>query len=211
MNKICLLNLGYSNIRSVKGAFEAIDVETTIIQKIDNVEINAPLVLPGVGAFGYAMKRLAIGETSYYINEAYKKGHPILGICLGMQIMFERSEEDFSIDGLNFLPGHVVNLCKNKKKFNPPSNIGYSRLYSSRTKNLGQFKKFDGKNFYFLHSFGIVDDQLLTDQKLYINFNDKEVLAMFHHQNLIGIQFHPERSGKIGVELLGTIVKLFAK
>ena len=58
-----------------------------------------------------------------------------------------------------------------------------------------------------MHSFGLVNDELPTDQKLYVNFNDQEVLAMFHHQNLVGMQFHPERSGKLGVELLSSIVE----
>ena len=209
MKKVCILNLGYSNIKSVRGAFEAIDVETTVIEKIDSVEINAPLVLPGVGAFGGAMQRLAFGDTSYYLNEACKKGHPILGICLGMQVMFEGSEEDIKIDGLSFLPGYVRNLNQNIEKFSLPSNIGYASLYASKNQDLGQYEKFDGKNFYFMHSFGLVDDKLPTDQKLYINFNDQEVLAMFHHQNLVGIQFHPERSGEPGLELLSSIVEEF--
>ncbi|MDA9615203.1 imidazole glycerol phosphate synthase subunit HisH [Pseudomonadota bacterium] len=209
MKKVCILNLGYSNIKSVRGAFEAIDVETTVIEKIDSVEINAPLVLPGVGAFGGAMQRLTFGDTGYYLSEAYKKGHPILGICLGMQVMFEGSEEDFKIDGLSFLPGHVRNLNQNKEKFSPPSNIGYSHLHASKNQDLDQYAKFDGENFYFMHSFGLVDDELPTDQKLYINFNDQEVLAMFHYQNLVGIQFHPERSGELGLELLSSIVEEF--
>ena len=209
MKKVCLLNLGYSNIKSVMGAFEAIDVEAKVIEKIDNAEINAPLVLPGVGAFGSAMQRLTFGDTSYYLNEAYKKGHPIVGICLGMQIMFEGSEEDFKIDGLGFLPGQVRNLNQNIKKFSLPSNIGYSRLSASKTQDLSQYAKFEGKNFYFMHSFGVVHDEIPTDQKLYVNFNDQEVLALFHHQNLVGIQFHPERSGKPGVDLLSSIVKEF--
>ena len=207
MKKVCLLNLGQSNIKSVKGAFEEIDVETTVIEKIDSIEINAPLVLPGVGAFGDTMQRLDYSDTSYYLNEAFKKGHPILGICLGMQIMFERSEEDFKIDGLSFLSGHLRNLNQNIKKFNRPSNIGFSRLHASKTQDLGQYAKFNNENFYFMHSFGLVDDKLPTDQKLYTNFNDQEVLAMFHQQNLVGIQFHPERSGKPGVELLRAIVR----
>ena len=209
MKKVYLLNLGYSNIKSVMGAFEEIDVETKVVEKIDSAEINAPLVLPGVGAFGSAMKRLTSGDTCYYINEAYKKGHPILGICLGMQIMFEGSEEDLKIDGLSFLSGQFKNLNQNIEKFNAPSNIGYSRIYASKTHNLGQYAKFKDKNFYFMHSFGLVNDELPTDQKLYVNFNDQEVLAMFHHQNLVGIQFHPERSGKLGVELLSSIVEAF--
>ena len=168
MKKVCLLNLGYSNIKSVRGAFEEIDVETNVIEKIDSAEINAPLVLPGVGAFGTAMQRLTFGDTGYYLNEAYKKGHPILGICLGMQLMFESSEEDFKIDGLSFLPGNVINLNQNIENFSPPSNIGYSRLYASHNQDLGQYAKFDGEKFYFMHSFGLVDDELPTNKKLYI-------------------------------------------
>ncbi len=209
MKKVCLLNLGHSNIKSVRGAFAAIDVETLVIEKIDSVEIDAPLVLPGVGSFGDAMQRLTYDDTSYYLNEAYKKGHPILGICLGMQIMFEGSEEDIKIDGLGFLPGHIRNLNRNTEKFSHPSNIGYSCLHTSKTKDIGQYAKFDGKNFYFMHSFGLINDEIPTDQKLYINFNDQEVLAMFQYQNLVGIQFHPERSGDTGVELLGSIVDEF--
>ena len=206
MKKVCLLNLGHSNIKSVMGAFDEIDVETTVIEQIDSLEINAPLVLPGVGAFGDAMQKLSIGDTIHYLSEAYKKGHPIMGICLGMQIMFERSEEDFDIEGLNFLPGHVRNLNRDMKKFSPPSNIGYSDLYIHKTQHLGEYAKFNGKSFYFMHSFGLTNDELPTDQKFYINFNNQEVLAIFHSENLVGIQFHPERSGKIGVELLGSVV-----
>ena len=87
MKKVCLLNLGHSNIKSVMGAFDEIDVET-VIEQIDSLEINAPLVLPGVGAFGDDAK-LSIGDTIHYLM-SIKKGHPIMGICLGMQIMFER-------------------------------------------------------------------------------------------------------------------------
>ena len=209
MKKVCLLNLGHSNIRSVRGAFAAIDVETCVIEKIDGIEINAPLVLPGVGSFGDAMQRLTSDDTGYYLNEAYKKGHPILGICLGMQIMFEGSEEDIKTGGLGFLPGHIRNLNRNIGKFSRPSNIGYSCLHTSKTKDIGQYTNFDGKSFYFMHSFGLTNDEIPTDQKLYINFNNQEVLAMFQHQNLVGIQFHPERSGVIGVELLGSIVDEF--
>ena len=209
MKKVCLLNLGHSNIKSVRGAFAAIDVETLVIEKIDSVEINAPLVLPGVGSFGDAMQRLTSDDTSYYLDEVYKKGHPILGICLGMQIMFEGSEEDIKINGLGFLPGHIRNLNQNIEKFCRPSNIGYSCLHTSKTQDIGEYSKFDGENFYFMHSFGLIDDELETDQKLYINFNGQEVLAMFQQQNLVGIQFHPERSGETGVKLLGSIVDEF--
>ena len=73
MKNVCILNLGYSNIKSVMGAFQEIDIEATVIEKIDSVEINAPLVLPGVGAFGGAMQRLTFGDTGHYLNEAYKK------------------------------------------------------------------------------------------------------------------------------------------
>ena len=166
MKKVCLLNLGHSNIKSVRGAFAAIDVETLVIEKIDSVEIDAPLVLPGVGSFGDAMQRLTYDDTSYYLNEAFKKGHPILGICLGMQIMFEGSEEDFKIAGLSFLPGYARNLRQNMDKFSPPSNIGYSRLHASDGKDLDQYTKFTGENFYFMHSFGLVDDQIATNKKL---------------------------------------------
>ena len=209
MKKVCLLNLGHSNIKSVRGAFAAIDVETLVIEKIDSLEINAPLVLPGVGSFGDAMQRLTSDDTSYYLDEAYKKGHPILGICLGMQIMFEGSEEDIKINGLGFLPGHIRNLNQNIETFCHPSNIGYSCLHTSKIQDIGQYSKFDGEHFYFMHSFGLIDDELATDQKLYINFNGQEVLAMFQQQNLVGIQFHPERSGETGVKLLGSIVDEF--
>ena len=154
MNKVCLLNLGYSNIRSVTGAFEEIDVETELIERIDSVELNAPLVLPGVGSFGDAMQRLNFDDTGYYLYEAYKRGHPIMGICLGMQIMFEGSEEDFTIDGLGFLPGYIRNLNKNIEKFSHPSNIGYSRLHASDGKDLDQYTKFTGE-FLFMHCLGL--------------------------------------------------------
>lgn len=209
MKKVCLLNLGYSNIKSVRGAFAAIGVDTLVIEKIDSVEISAPLVLPGVGSFGAAMKRLTSDDTSYYLDEAYRKGHPILGICLGMQIMFEGSEEDTKIDGLRFLPGHIRNLNRNTEKFCQPSNIGYARVHTCKIQDIGQYSKFDGKKFYFMHSFGLIDDKLITQQKLYVKFNGQKVLAMFQQQNLVGIQFHPERSGETGLKLLGSIVNEF--
>ena len=76
MKKVCLLNLGYSNIKSVRGAFAAIGVDTLVIEKIDSVEISAPLVLPGVGSLG-CNEKADFDDTSYYLDEAYRKGHPI--------------------------------------------------------------------------------------------------------------------------------------
>lgn len=207
MKKVCLLNLGVSNIKSVVGAFEAVNIETTVIEKIDSPDIDAPLVLPGVGSFGGAMNRLHFGDTSYFLNEVSQKGHPILGICLGMQIMFEGSEEDSTVDGLQFLPGYFRRLNRNAEKFSPPSNIGYSKLYFAKNLYSEKYANFKGESFYFMHSFGLVDDKLKSDDKLYINFSNQEVLAMFQYQNLVGIQFHPERSGEAGVKLLGSILK----
>ena len=187
------------------GAFDEIDVETTVIEQIDSLEINAPLVLPGVGAFGDAMQKLSIGDTIHYLSEAYKKGHPIMGICLGMQIMFERSEEDFDIEGLNFLPGHVRNLNRDMKKFCQPSNIGYARLHTCKIQDIGQYSKFDGKKFYFMHSFGLIDDKLVTQQKLYVKLMAKKYWlcsATKFSWNPI-----PSRvSGETGLKLLGLLL-----
>ena len=206
MKKVCLLNLGHSNIKSVRGAFAAIDVETLVIEKIDSLEINAPLVLPGVGSFGDAMQRLTSDDTSYYLGEAYKKGHPILGICLGMQIMFEGSEEDIKINGLGFLPGHIRNLNQNIETFCHPSNIGYSCLHTSKIQDIGQYSKFDGEHFYFCHSYYFNcknKEDIMTETEFSQKFP-----SIIKKDNIYGIQFHPEKSHDNGVKILENFSKL---
>ena len=135
-------------------------------------------------------------------------GIDVLGVCAGMQIFAEESDEGIE-QGLSWIKGKIrlFDSLRIEYKTKLP-HMGWNQLKIVKNHEIMRSLS-DNSEFYFMHSFGLVDDELPTNKKLYINFNDQEVLAMFHHQNLVGIQFHPERSGKPGVELLSSIVEKF--
>ena len=195
---IGIIDYGVGNLFSLRSSFEAIGVETFVSGDAEELAKADKLILPGVGAFEDAIAKLrSTGLDRVIIDEA-KKGKPIMGICLGMQLLFEKSYEFGTHDGLGLLKGSVVPMKGVIDEALKIPHIGYNALIFKKNHPLFKYIK-DGDYVYFVHSFYAKDceDSLLATTEY-----DKELTAIVGKENVMGCQFHPEKSGEIGLNIL---------
>lgn len=198
---VSIVDYGMGNILSVRRAFEKIGFDTSIVQKskIINSEI---LVIPGVGSFADAMLEINNNELTQMIVNHVKSGNRLIGICLGMQLLFDTGLEGGRTKGLSLLKGNVKPIPSfvGMKKIRLP-NIGW-RPISSKFKN----KIIEENDFYFVHSYfaDINDKSKILATSTYEGFRFP---AIIRNENILGMQFHPEKSGQAGLSLLIEIMK----
>jgi len=198
--KVGLINLRLNNMFSIYQAFKEIGTKTEIIDdKVKKYNFDI-LVLPGDGAFKQAMKTINKNNIKNKILEFLsKKNTKLIGICLGMQLLFDKSYEYGCTKGLSLIQGEVKKL--NYKNQIVP-NIGWRKIKDKKS-NLIKKKNF----FYFIHSFYC--DPLVKNEILATSLHGKfKFCAAVKKKNIIGTQFHPEKSGEDGIKLLGDICKL---
>ncbi len=201
--KISVIDTGVGNLKSVENALTLIhgcDVEVTNQPEI--VASSECVVLPGVGAFDDYMKRLyALNLVEVLKAKAFCERAPILGICVGMQVFFDYSSEGSGMEGLGWLKGDLKKLLKNEGVSIP--HIGWNEV-TLATPDDPLFKEIPRKvDFYFLHSFAID-----CSQDFVIASADyaQPISAVVKHENIVGFQFHPERSGVYGAKLIENFV-----
>lgn len=198
MNVIIDYKVG--NIRSVQLGFQRINMETIISSDINVIKQADLLILPGVGAFKDAMKELENRDLIEVIQEHVSNNKILIGICLGMQLLFEDSEEFGYTKGLGLIQGNI-------KELNIPYKVPHMGWNSLDIKTNDDTVKNIKKNdfVYFVHSYYAV-----TDQKYVIASTDYgvEIPAIVRKDNVIGMQFHPEKSGLVGLQLLQNIKEL---
>lgn len=194
MNYTAIVDYGVGNLKSVTNAMDYLGLKTCITSDAAELERANAIILPGVGAFPDAAEKLRIpGLDKVLIAQAAKK--PILGICLGMQLLFDRGEEVRPCDGLGLVPGKVARIETGYKL----PHIGWNSLKFQNDSPI--FKGLDdGAYVYFVHTFcgyaGCENDVIArTDY-------GASVVAAVSHGNVFGCQFHPEKSGKIGLAIL---------
>ena len=203
-----IIDISINNILSIKRTFEHIGFEVMIINEQRNVEKFDLLVLPGVGAYHEAMKKLRDTKIILSIEQALNKNKNFLGICLGMQLLFEESEEFGVTKGIGFFNGKVENF--NKYNVEKQTFIGWNRVKFEKKKMLIQEKylKKDLQNstFYFVHSFFVKcknkEIEIGTSLNGKLNFS-----SIVKKDNVIAFQFHPEKSGHDGLILLKNLIK----
>lgn len=210
-----IIDFGISNITSVANAFHKIGFPCHIINEDNyNFEVDV-LVLPGVGNFGYLATQLKVSKLRDRILKHHREQLPIIGICLGMQILFDTSEESLSSMGLGLIPGEVKKLSSEKSALIKRSvpNIGYNVVDASSGNSDFFSSKLDKLSgyYYFLHSYAVFDRLLDVDLQGVTQFSDKHFVSFFLKNNLCGIQFHPERSGEKGLCFLEQIMGYFAE
>ncbi|MDK2901863.1 MAG: imidazole glycerol-phosphate synthase subunit HisH [Thermosediminibacterales bacterium] len=192
---IAIIDYGMGNLKSVEKAFERVGVRAVITREKGIIDDSDGLVLPGVGAFGDAMANLADSGLDKVIIENVKAGKPLLGICLGMQLLMSNSEEGGLYRGLNLVEGTVVRFRGNLKV----PQVGWNQIKIQKPHPLLEGIS-DESNFYFVHSY-------------YVNPVEKEVeIALTDYGttfpsiiakgNVYGIQFHPEKSSYPGLRIL---------
>ena len=198
---IGIIDYGAGNLLSVYKVLKFLKVEPKILSKPEDFNNIDKLILPGVGAFQSAMKKLLNSGMSDNTLEWLKADKPFLGICLGMQLLFESSEEaEDDFKGLSFLKGGVP-----KFKTDKVPQIGWNNV--SYPKESMLFKDIKaGSSFYFLHSYYIKPE----DELISIGSTDFEInyTSAINKGNIYGVQFHPEKSGKNGLKLLQNWIEL---
>lgn len=200
MSYIAIVDYGAGNLMSVHNSLDFLGYENKIAASPEVIEQAAGVILPGVGAFPDAMDALhASGLTDAVLEAAKKK--PFLGICLGMQMLFEESDEVRPCKGLGLLPGRIERIRTSLKL----PQIGWNALDILRPNAMTEGVQ-QGDYVYFVHSFMAVpaeegDLDAVTDY-------GARVPAMVARGNLFGCQFHPEKSGKVGLEMLKNFAKL---
>ena len=200
MGKITIIDYGMGNLRSVQKACEFIGLSAEISDDVQAVEKADALILPGVGAFGDAMTHLNEKGLTPVIKEFVKTGKPFLGICLGMQLIFDKSFEHGTHEGLGLVGGDVVEFKLDGLKV---PHMGWNNL-DARQNPL--FDKSDDQYVYFVHSFyadGVSDDDVIATATYGHPF-----VAAVRHENVFGLQFHPEKSGDVGLNMLRNFGKL---
>jgi imidazole glycerol-phosphate synthase subunit HisH len=198
VSTVAVVDYGMGNRRSVEKAFEHVGAEVRVTGDHDAIRAADAVVVPGVGAFPEAMRRLSADGLDGVIRERAGQGTPVLGICLGMQLLFEASAEHEGAAGLGLLPGEVTALEAPKLP-----HIGWNRVALERpsglTDGLG-----DAAAFYHVHSFVCrprEDDDVVGRGEYGERF-----ASIVERDNVAGVQFHPEKSSRDGLALLANFV-----
>ena len=197
-SKIIILNYGIGNLISVKNAIRNIGFTSKISNKKKDLENADLIIIPGVGSFPEAMGELKNLKLINFLKDYAKNKKPLLGICLGMQILCAKSFEISQTNGLGIFPGHVNKLAKYNY------HIGWNSIQIDKDSS---FSNCDKKEFYFNHSFHYVGSDEHTFAKVRLNNKEKPIVAGIIKDKVIGIQFHPEKSQNTGKELLLLIFK----
>jgi imidazole glycerol-phosphate synthase subunit HisH len=205
MVNVSIVDFGLSNLNSVISACEHVGMKATIVSNPKQILKSNALILPGVGAFGNAMKNLKKNGMDKSIIEFYKKGKQIFGICLGMQLLFDESNENGKFKGLGIIKGKVRKF-DNKHDIVP--NIGWNKI-SVMKKNVNKNEKSsldnsNGQFFYFVHSYYCEpkDKKSLSSIS---NFGKFDFCSSIIFKNIEAYQFHPEKSGKNGLNIYNNI------
>ena len=207
---IIIVNYGMGNLGSVQNMFKKVGAQSKISSDLKEIEEAEKLLLPGVGAFDKAMQRIEeVGMLPILNKKANEDKIPILGICLGMQLLTEGSEEGQQT-GLGWIPAKTLSF---KKKFETMNghgklrvpHMGWNTVQVNHSSDL-TFNFFDRNRFYFVHSYYVkCDDD--KDSMLKTNYGF-EFDSAIHRDNIYGAQFHPEKSHKFGMRLLDNFNRL---
>ncbi|MCM8811722.1 MAG: imidazole glycerol phosphate synthase subunit HisH [Candidatus Omnitrophica bacterium] len=202
---IALVDYGMGNLRSVANAFEAIGEKPVITHSRAEIESAAGIVLPGVGAFGDGMKNLRRLELIETLNrEVLEKKKPYLGICLGMQFLTDESEEHGLHKGFGWIKGRIREIKPADKRYKVP-HMGWNELQILKEGGLFQGLP-EAPVFYFVHSYHLepAEPGVITA----VCRHGAEVTAAVEKENIVGVQFHPEKSQRVGLQLLKNFVRM---
>jgi glutamine amidotransferase len=198
---IAIIDYGMGNLRSVQRAFEHVGAQVVVTAHRETIESAAAVVLPGVGAFGQAMANLERAGLTDVIRQTITNGRPFLGICLGLQLLFEESEEMGQHRGLGVFGGQVKRFEVGLKV----PQIGWNQIHIQRGNPLLEGVA-DGGYAYFVHSYYVAP----TDPEIVLATTDYGIdyASIVGQDNVFGIQFHPEKSQAVGLRILRNFTAL---
>lgn len=199
---IAIIDYDAGNLKSVEKALISLGESPVVSRDPEVLEKADRVILPGVGAFGDAMEKLTQYELIPVIRQAAASGRPFLGICLGLQLMFEASEESPGVPGLGLLPGRIAKIPPGEGRKIP--HMGWNSLEISEDSRL--FRKIPSGSFvYFVHSYYLPAGE---DRKGAVTEYGVKIQAAVERGNLFACQFHPEKSSRIGRQILKNFLEL---
>jgi glutamine amidotransferase len=202
---IHIIDYGSSNLLSIARAFEHIGAKVVMVQKASDISNADHLVLPGVGAFPDGMEALVNAGFDKAIHQHATAGKPLLGICLGMQLLLDIGTEMHEVKGLELIPGKVLALPKDQAhlkvpniNWHPVSQLSDHPLFNSIPNN---------EMFYFVHSY-YAQTNFIENNIGQTAFGSLMLSSVIAKNNIMGTQFHPEKSGEMGLQLLRNFIRL---
>ncbi len=195
---IAIVDYGVGNLFSLSSSFKAIGADTVITGDEKEIAAADKILLPGVGAFADASEKLKASGLDNFLTSQAKSGKPIMGICLGMQLLFEKSHEYGTHRGLGLLEGEIVPIKGSVPESLKIPHIGWNALHIVKKSPLLKYTK-ENSFVYFVHSYyaECPDDSLVATTEY-----GKELTAIVRKGNVFGCQFHPEKSGDAGLSIL---------
>jgi len=196
---VAIVDYGVGNLFSLKSSLSAIGADALVTADADTLRSADRIILPGVGAFGDAVRKLRATGLDKVVLEQAALGKPIMGICLGMQMLFEKSYEYGEYDGLGLIPGAIRPISDVIPKDLKIPHIGWNALHFGAEKHpIFKYLK-EGDYVYFVHSYyGTECDESVIAKAEY----GAELTAAVAKGNVCGCQFHPEKSGNVGLNIL---------
>ena len=200
---IAIIDYDAGNIKSVEKAIKYLDKEAIITRDKQTILSAGHVILPGVGSFGDAMGKLSEYELIPVIEDVCKKGIPFLGICLGLQLLFEKSEETPGVKGLSILDGEIVRIPEGEYKKIP--HMGWNSLQLQNDGRL--FEGIEENPYvYFVHSYYLkAKDESIVKATTEYNVN---IHASVEKDNIFACQYHPEKSSDIGLKMLENFINI---
>lgn len=203
--KVGIIDYGASNSGSIYNAINYLGYEAKFIQNPEDAENYSHLIFPGVGHFGKLANNLIKNNWKIKIDDLIKRGHMLFGICVGMQLLFENSEEAQGIKGLGLLKGSLSNFKSIEKEFKLPiPHIGFNNVLHQDTPVWKGIK--NSSPFYFVHSYRIIDTS--SEIKICKTVYQDEFISFVEKENIFGSQFHPEKSHLVGLKLIKNFLEL---
>lgn len=201
---IAIIDYGVGNLFSLKSSFAAIGVEAKVTDNREEIEKADKIILPGVGAFEDAANKLRASGLDEVVKQQAAQGKPLMGICLGMQLLFEKSYEYGEHDGLGMIKGKVVPIADVIPQGLKIPHIGWNPLHFKGESPLFKYIG-NGDCVYFVHSFYAADcDEATIATAEY----GAELTAAVEDKNVFGCQFHPEKSGNVGLNILRAFAQM---
>ena len=203
MQNISIINYGLGNIHSILNALSIQGFNVKLVSTPEEIVASSHVILPGVGAFQHAMEELKLNGIDEAIREFKQSGRPMLGICLGMQLLLDSSEENGWSEGLGLISG-TVNRFPKKEGYTIPQ-IQWNRVECSKECSLMQGIE-NSEFFYFLHSYYVAPKANDANRIGCTNYSGIDFVSLIESENVMGVQFHPEKSAEAGLKLLNNFI-----
>lgn len=199
---IAIVDYGAGNLHSVKNALDFLGVKSRITSDCAEIESADRVVLPGVGAFGDAAEQMRKHGLDIAVKNAAESGKPFLGICLGLQLLFDESDESPGVKGLGIIPGRVVRIKKHDGLKIP--HMGWNNIEVKHSRILNNFER--EPFVYFVHSYRIApEDESVVSA--YTEYGER-IAVSAERDNIFALQFHPEKSGSVGMGILRNFCRI---